>query len=68
MTEWQLIETCDPYKWMILGHKDKKWVRFGRKWKPMPYWYYSTTNEHSQYAQVKGDEPTHWMPMMEPPK
>jgi hypothetical protein len=31
-------------------------------------WYYSGTNERSQYAQVEGDEPTHWMEMPEIPK
>jgi hypothetical protein len=66
---WQPIETCDnPYQFMVLCHKNKKWIRLGRKHQGIPDWYYSGTNERSQYAQIAGDEPTHWMPMMELPE
>jgi len=53
----------------LLVHKDKKWIRFG--WQPKFHagrWYYSGTNERSQYAQTEGDEPTHWRPIPAPPE
>ena len=68
MIDWQPIATCDPYQQMILGHDEKKWIRFGHKFHGHNDWYYSGTNERSQYAQVKGDEPTHWMNLPAPPK
>ncbi len=72
--EWQPISTapkdtygvCGPS--LILGHSEKKWIRFGRYYVQEGCWYYSGTNERSQYAQTRGDEPTHWMPLPEPPK
>ena len=67
---WRPIsELLDPKRQLILGHSEKKWIRFGQQ---LPghgcRWYYSGTNERSQWAQVEGDEPTHWMPMIVPPK
>lgn len=50
-----------PY--YILGHIERKWIRFGRYYPACRRWYYSGTNERSQWAQAAGDEPTHWMPM-----
>lgn len=52
---------------LILGHAEKKWIRFGKWYVQEKRWYYSGTNERSQYAQVRGDAPTHWMPLHEPP-
>lgn len=52
---------------LILGHAEKKWIRFGRWYVQEKRWYYSGTNERSQYAQVRGDAPTHWIPLPEPP-
>jgi hypothetical protein len=53
---------------VICCHKEHKWIRFGRIYPEMGNrWYYSGTNERSQYAQTIGDEPTHWMHMMELP-
>lgn len=38
------------------------------KWYPQEgVWYYSGTNERSQWSQVRGDEPTHWMPLPKAP-
>lgn len=48
---------------LILSHAEKRWIRFGRWFPQGRCWYYSGTNERSQYNQVAGDEPTHWMPM-----
>lgn len=72
--EWQPIATAprDTFKvcgpTLILGHNTKKWIRFGKWYVQEGKWYYSGTSERSQWAQVSGDEPTHWMPMPEPPK
>ena len=70
--EWQPIETAPKAKnlgliVMILAHSEKKWVRFGRFYPEVGRWYYSGTNERSQWAQVEGDAPTHWMPLPNPP-
>lgn len=66
---WQTIETFPTdVKWqmatmVLLCHKEKRWIRFGRYYGELKKWYYSGTNERSQWAQVEGDAPTHWMPM-----
>lgn len=71
---WRPIETyhaADKFvkaKHVLCGHSEKKWIRFGRYYPEMKHWYYSGTNERSQWSQVQGDEPTHWMPLPEPPK
>ena len=67
MSEWQPIETAPKHRNLLLGHAEKKWIRFGQQFPGMKDWYYSGTTERSQYAQVKGDEPTHWMPLPQPP-
>jgi hypothetical protein len=72
MNDWEPIETAPrEYKGsgptLILGHCEKKWIRFGKWYVQESCWYYSGTNERSQYAQVRGDEPTHWMPLPELP-
>ena len=67
---WNLIITYpynSPYQY-LLCHKEKKWIRFGRWYPQQKEWYYSGTNERSQWAQTKGDEPTHWMTIPELPK
>lgn len=48
----ELGKTC------LLCSTKNGWIRFGRKY--MGKWYYSGTNERSQYSMVEGDEPTHW--------
>lgn len=45
---------------VFCGHSEKKWIRMGRYDVTLKRWYYSGTNERSQWAQVEGDEPTHW--------
>ena len=73
MSEWQPIETAprDTYKvtgpTLILAHDTKKWIRFGKWYVQEGCWYYSGTSERSQYAQIKGDAPTHWMPLPQCP-
>lgn len=52
----------------ILSHAEKKWIRFGKWYVQEGVWYYSGTNERSQWAQVRGDEPTHFMPLPSPPQ
>lgn len=53
-----------PYSPHVLcGHDTKKWIRMGRFDLYLKRWYYSGTNERSQWAQVEGDEPTHWQHM-----
>jgi hypothetical protein len=70
---WQLIETyhsADQFvkvEHVLCGHAEKKWIRFGRYYPEMKRWYYSGTNERSQWAQVEGDAPTHWQPLPKPP-
>lgn len=73
--EWSPIDTYEETivgtksQWLqvIVSHKEKKWIRFGFKYPGLNRWYYSATNERTQYAQVEGDEPTHWMPMLKGP-
>jgi hypothetical protein len=71
--EWQPIEAY-PYgtKWALVNqvlcaNADKKWLRFGKFYPEVRRWYYSGTSERSQWAQVEGDAPTHWMPLPKPP-
>ena len=72
MSEWQPIETVPAQKTLgsiqlLLAHEDKKWIRMGRYYPEVRKWYYSGTNERSQWAQVEGDAPTHWMLLPKPP-
>jgi hypothetical protein len=66
--EWQPIDTAprDTLKitgpTLILCHNEKRWIRFGKWYVQEGCWYYSGTSERSQYAQARGDEPTHWKP------
>jgi hypothetical protein len=52
---------------VLCGHSEKRWIRMGRYYGELKRWYYSGTNERSQWAQVEGDAPTHWMPLPAPP-
>lgn len=51
----------------LCAHAEKKWIRMGRYEPGLKRWYYSGTNERSQWAQIEGDEPTHWMHLPNPP-
>ena len=53
---------------LLLAHASKKWIRFGKWYVQERCWYYSGTNERSQWAQVKGDAPTHWQPLPAAPE
>jgi len=73
MSEWQPIDTF-PYntKWanayhVMCAHDDKRWIRFGKYYGELKRWYYSGTNEISQWSQQEGDAPTHWMPIPDLP-
>lgn len=62
---WKTIETFPYDKFFfhyLLCNKEQKWIRFGKWYPQQKEWYYSGTNERSQWSQVKGDlPPTHWM-------
>jgi hypothetical protein len=59
---WQPKDTAPKDRQLILANAEHRWIRFGR-WYDVA-WYYSGTNERSQYAQVRGDlPPTHWQPL-----
>jgi hypothetical protein len=71
---WRPIETHatdaikGPYSPHVLcAHAEKQWQRFGRYDLTLKRWYYSGTSERSQWAQVEGDAPTHWMPFLDLP-
>lgn len=72
--QWQPIQSYNKddkfttVRHILCAHEDKKWTRMGRWYPEVGKWYYSGTNERSQWAQVEGDEPTHWMPLPSPPK
>lgn len=66
---WRPIAEYSPSMGQVYcGHSEKKWLRHGRM---IPghgtRWYYSGTNERSQWAQQEGDEPTHFRPLPAPP-
>lgn len=64
--EWKPIEEYDKKDKFVVNshilcaHSERKWIRMGRWYPEFGKWYYSGTNERSQWAQVEGDEPTHW--------
>ena len=64
---WEGIESAPREVWeksqqVLCCHVEKRWVRFGRFYGEMKRWYYSGTSERSQWAEIGGDAPTHWMP------
>ena len=71
MSEWRKIQTYDlvPRRGeyyppqALCAHRDHGWIRMGRFDPTLRHWYYSGTSERSQWAQVEGDAPTHWMPL-----
>lgn len=65
---WYDIDKYDrAYGMVLCCHEEKKWIRFGQMFPGLNRWYYSGTNERSQWAQVEGDEPTHWQLIPELP-
>ena len=74
-SDWQLIETFlaadakGPWtSQYLLAHAERKWRRFGRYDLTLKRWYYSGTDERSQWSQIEGDAPTHWMHIPDLPK
>ena len=53
---------------IICGHDKRRWIRFGRYYPELKRWYFSGTSERSQFAEIEGDAPTHFMPLPAPPK
>jgi hypothetical protein len=71
MSDWRPISEHKPTHSMhqiLCGHSEKKWIRFGFYETVLKRWYYSGTSERSQWAQVEGDEPTHFMAIPKPPE
>lgn len=64
---WQPIATAPKDKHLLLCHETDRWLRFGKFYSNVGRWYYSGTNERSQYGQVEGDAPTHWTDMPDLP-
>ena len=62
------FEPSHPMQQVLCGHSEKKWIRFGFRETILKRWYYSGTNERSQWSQIEGDAPTHFMPLPTPPK
>lgn len=52
---------------VLCCHSERKWVRMGKHYGELNRWYYSGTNERSQWSETPGDAPTHWMPLPTPP-
>jgi Protein of unknown function (DUF551) len=71
VTDWRPISTYDKsglhVGWSILFNESDRWIRFGWYFPECKAWYYSGTNERAQFSSVRGDDPTHWMPIPEPP-
>lgn len=71
MGEWQPIETAPKDVWarsthILCAHDQKRWIRLGRYYGELKRWYYSGTNERTQWSETPGDAPTHWMPLQLP--
>ena len=73
MSKWRPIDTYPSgTKWahahhVLCCHATEKWVRFGKYYSEIKQWYYSGTNERSQYSSTVGGTPTHWQPIPELP-
>lgn len=67
--DWRPIATFPKgTKWALASqvlccHETDRWIRFGRHYGELDRWYYSGTNERSQYSETVGGEPTHWAPL-----
>ena len=66
---WKAIESAPKEVWaksqmVICAHDTKRWIRFGRYYGELKRWYYSGTNERSQWAETPGDAPTHFQHML----
>lgn len=55
-----------PHMWCY--HAEKKWMRMGVYYGELGRWYYSGTNELSQWSAQPGDDPTHVMPLPAAPE
>ena len=59
--QWKDVKLAPKDIHILCCHSEKKWIRFGVYISSHGNWYYSGTNERSQFSQTLGDEPTHWM-------
>ena len=61
---WKDIKIEPPPKnypsYLLVCHNSQRWLRFGIRFPGQNNWYYSATNERTQYSPVKGEDPTHW--------
>lgn len=67
--EWYEISSYEKYmpQQVMVANKNKRWIRFGRKFKGLNRWYYSGNSEYSQYGERDDDAPTHWAPIPKGP-
>jgi len=67
--EWYEISSYEKYmpQHVMVANKNKRWIRFGRKFKGLNRWYYSGNSEYSQYGECDDDAPTHWAPIPKGP-
>lgn len=68
LAEYKLPDRFESAPCMWCYHAEQGWQRVGRYYAELGRWYYSGTNELSQWAQQPGEEPTHVMPLPAPPE
>lgn len=67
--KWEPIETYDEKKvhsFVLGAHSEKRWVRFVMKFGASGW--YQTNSSRKECAQIRTEEPTHWMPVPNPPE
>lgn len=70
LPEWQPIETAPPYpfvqeKWFVSGPRYLLWVP---NYCVIGYYGYTERGEGRWHGSGRTIQPTHWMPLPEPPK
>ncbi len=68
LAEYKLPDRFESAPCMWCYHAEQGWQRMGRYYAELGRWYYSGTNELSQWAQQPGEEPTHVMPLPAAPE